>query len=507
MQEAGAAAPVATTDAGKVRGVWRSHGGTDVHAGRWHSAAFLGIPFAQAPVGPLRFAAPVPHTRWTGVRDATTYGPTPQRGAAAGITLIPEPSVPGDSTLNVNVFTPDPGAAAALPVLVYIHGGGFTSGSTASPWYDGAAFNRDGIVTVSLSYRIGFAGFGAVAGAPANRGVLDWLAGLEWVHRNIAAFGGDPARVTLVGQSAGGGAVMTLLALPAAQHLFAGVHAMSAAVTDIPLPRAQALAARLAKLAGVAANVAGFSAVPEERLLELTPAATRSPQALRSAGKMLARLLANGSPLGPAVDGTLIVRPTLESLRLGIGADKPLVMGTTDDEFSTLLDRFRRVVDLVPSRALLALAGLPRAGRTEYLAANQDVAQGGPAAVLGRYVTDSVFRQTVLRVADARAAAGAAPTYLYRFAWRSPVKGRAVHCLDVPFFFDVLHGEGVAALAGATPPQQLADEVHGCAAAFIRSGDPAWPAYTEPGRAVQRFDVPTAVQPDGYASVRMLARP
>ena len=136
------------------------------------------------------------------------------------MTLIPEPSVPGESTLNVNVFTPAPATDAALPVLVYIHGGGYFAGSPASPWYDGAAFNRDGVVTVSISYRLGFDGFGWIADAPMNRGVLDWLLALEWVRDNIAAFGGDPARVTIAGQSAGGGAVLTLLGMPsgAAAH-------------------------------------------------------------------------------------------------------------------------------------------------------------------------------------------------------------------------------------------------------------------------------------------------
>ena len=184
------------------------------------SAAFLGIPFAQAPVGDLRFAAPVPPEPWEGIRDALEYGATAQRGDP-GITLIPEPSVPGESTLNVNVFTPAPGETdAALPVLVYIHGGGYTAGSPASPWYDGRAFNRDGVVTVSVSYRLGFDGFGHIPGAPSNRGVRDWIAALEWVRDNIAAFGGDPSRVTIAGQSAGGGAVLTLLGMPAAQHLF-----------------------------------------------------------------------------------------------------------------------------------------------------------------------------------------------------------------------------------------------------------------------------------------------
>ena len=171
--------------AGRVRGRWRTA------ADGSRSAAFLGIPFAEPTVGERRFGAPVRVAAWEGTRDAGAFGATAQRGDP-GITLIPEPSIPGDGTLNGNVVTPDPGAAG-LPVLVWIHGGGFFSGSPASPWYDGRAFARDGAVTVTISYRLGVDGFGHIDGAPSNRGVRDWLAALEWVQENIAAFGGDPA--------------------------------------------------------------------------------------------------------------------------------------------------------------------------------------------------------------------------------------------------------------------------------------------------------------------------
>jgi para-nitrobenzyl esterase len=148
----------------------------------------------------------VPAQSWSGVRDALRYGPTPQRKALAEVTTIPEPSIPGDDILNLNVFTPRPRAANGpeklLPVLVYIHGGGYVAGSPASPWYNGVAFNRDGVVTVSVSYRLGFDGFGWLPDAPPNRGILDWILALEWVRDNIGQFGGDPARVTIAGQSA-----------------------------------------------------------------------------------------------------------------------------------------------------------------------------------------------------------------------------------------------------------------------------------------------------------------
>ena len=186
----------------------------------------------------------------------------------------------GDSTLNVNVFTPRPGEAdASLPVLVYIHGGGYTSGSPASPWYDGAAFNRDGVVTVTVSYRLGFDGFGHIPGAPSNRGVRDWLAALEWVRENIAAFGGDPTRVTIAGQSAGGGAVLTLLGMLAAQGLFHAVWALSGALADVAPERARTLSAKLANLAGVAPTRTGSRAFRRRRSrIAATPPLRRTPR-------------------------------------------------------------------------------------------------------------------------------------------------------------------------------------------------------------------------------------
>jgi para-nitrobenzyl esterase len=384
-------APVVAIAPGQVRGFWRGAPGE-----RGSSAAFLGIPFAQAPVGDLRFAAPVPPEPWEGVRDALEYGPTALRHDP-GDTLIPEPAIPGGATLNVNVFTPVPGEMdAALPVLVYIHGGGYIAGSPASPWYDGRAFNRDGVVTVTLSYRLGFDGFGYIAGAPSNRGVRDWIAGLEWVRDNIRSFGGDPGRVTVAGQSAGGGAVLTLLGMPSAQPLFQGAWAMSAALADVSAERARTLSARLANLAGVAPTRDGFASVPEETLAGLQEKAT----APEFGGPLAAVhvLLEDGLSWGPAIDGDLITRPTIASLAAGVGADKPLVLGTTDDEFTMVTDSARRKLRLIPASLALGKLNLAAPARRAYLADNVEQRRKGTAAVLGRYVTDVVFRSDVVRV-------------------------------------------------------------------------------------------------------------
>ena len=487
----------ADTVTGRVRGLWRGEPGAG------GSAAFLGIPFAKPPVGPLRFAAPEPAEPWTGVRDALEFGPTAQRGDP-GVTLIPEPSVPGDATLNVNVFTPVPGETdAALPVLVWIHGGGFFAGSPASPWYDGRSFNRDGVVTVTISYRLGFDGFGWIEDAPSNRGVRDWLLALQWVQDNIANFGGDPSRVTIAGQSAGGGAVLTLLGMPAAQHLFHSVWALSGATADVATDRWEALGRDIARRAGVAPTRAALSTVSEERLIEAQKAATAV-----TGPDGFTKLLDDGLQLGPSIDGDLITRPTITSLAAGVGADKPLVLGATDDEFSMVVAGQAKTLRWIPLGLLLGRSGLKGAQRKAYIAANRDVVARGHAAVLGRYITDRMFKTAVVRTARAR---GTAPTWVYRYAFRSTQPGMvhdaAVHCIDVPFWFDCLDSVQIEPLTGPNPPQTLADQTHAAAVDLVVGGDPGWPSWSAAPGTTRVFGNPAgapAVDPDGYAAVAPL---
>ncbi|REJ08348.1 carboxylesterase/lipase family protein [Microbacterium bovistercoris] len=464
-------APIVQTESGPVRGIRREQ-----------DAAFLGIPFAAPPTGRRRFLPPQPVAPWTEVRDATAYGATPQRREEPNA-LIPEPSVKGASTLNVNVFTP--GLAGSAPVLVWIHGGGYSSGSPASPWYDGRTFTRDGVVTVTVSYRLGFDGFGVIDGVPDNRGVRDWLAALEWVQRNIAAFGGDPGRVTIAGQSAGGGAVLTLLGMPAAQHLFHSAISISGALGDLPRSLVERRSALLADMVGVEPTLEGFRSVTERAL-------TRKQYEASLLGKTglkaTTAVLMDGLPWGPVIDGELITRPTVDSLAAGVGAGKPLLLGATDDEFTPAMDAAPRALRFVPASLALRLLRPARALRRSWLVANRPQRRKGTAATFGRFVTDTVFRSLVVRVAEARADAA---TWVYRFAWASPKTGWSSHCLDVPFWWDCLGSERVAALAGDHPPQGLADDMHSAAVAFTTRADPGWPTWrTEPGMSRVFGDVP-----------------
>ena len=452
---------IANTAEGPVRGIGRADG----------SLAFLGIPYAAPPTGKRRFQPPQPVTPWTEPLDATTYGPTPQRRPEDNA-IIPEPSVPGTATLNLNVFTP--ALHGSAPVLVWIHGGGYSAGSSASPWYDGASFTRDGVVLVTISYRLGFDGFGVIDGVPDNRGVRDWIAALEWVQRNIASFGGDPGRVTIAGQSAGGGAVLTLFGIPAAQHLFHAGISISGALGDLPRERARARSELLASMVGCEPTLEGFRGVKERALTR------RQFEASLLGKKGLAATtatLTDGLPWGPVIDGDLITRPTVDSFAAGNGAGKPLMLGATDDEFTMIFDNAPRALRWVPVPFALRVVEKTGVLRRRWRRSNRARRGAGPA--LGRFVTDRIFRSLVVRVAETRRDAG---TWVYRFAWSSPVNGWSHHCLDVPFWFDCLREEHVAKMTGAHPPQSLASEMHSAAVAFVTSGDPGWPAWrSEPG--------------------------
>jgi len=489
MAEGHIPGPVVTTATGTVRGrTW---------AGGF---AYLGIPYAEPPYGERRFQAPVPRAAWVGVRDCVEYGPTPQRTPIAEVTAIPEPSIAGEDVLTLNVFTPGP-SASGLPVYVYFHGGGFVAGSPASPWYDGAAFSRDGVIVVTVAYRLAFEGFGYLPDAPANRGVLDQILALQWVRDNIAGFGGDRERVTIGGQSAGGGAVMHLLVAPAARGLFRAVIAISGAPGDLPLDAATAITADLAERLGVSADVAGFSTVPERDLI--TALGIGDPFAGEPGAEGLLAEMADmtgGRGVSPAVDGQLLPWTVADGLARGEGAGVPLLLGATRDEFSGLAVGGRGLFDGADPVTLLERTGLDAATAARYAGS---LPGRHPAEILGQSVTDRIFRRNVVEWVALRSAASA-PTFGYDFAWRSPVDGLSGHCLDVPFAWDVLAEPYVVRVAGEHPPQALADTVHGAYAAFIRDGDPGWPRWSADGPVMTWDDESRLTDAEAYASAGTL---
>ncbi|GDY50024.1 hypothetical protein SVIO_006470 [Streptomyces violaceusniger] len=254
---------VVTTARGTVRGLRQDDG----------TAAFLNIPYAAPPRGAGRFAPPRPHEPWGGVRDATVPGPNaPQSERRLGsVDMSPYFGTGwsrGEDYLTVNVFTPA-AANGDLPVMVFVHGGGFVAGSTRSALYDGSAFARDGVVLVTLNYRLGIAGFLDIPGAPANRGLLDVVAALRWVSENIAAFGGDPHNVTLFGQSAGATIVGGVLATREATGLFRRAIVQSGSgLGAFTTEQAARVTKAAAEVLGIEPHVDAFADIPDERLVE-----------------------------------------------------------------------------------------------------------------------------------------------------------------------------------------------------------------------------------------------
>ncbi len=465
----------ASTTSGPVRGVIEG----DI-------VVFRGIPYAAPPFGSLRFRPPVPHQPWTAVRDCSEFGATvpkpPYRESVAD--LLPEPVVPGDECLNLNIWTPDP-AAGALPVFVWIHGGSFQNGSGAVPLYDGAAFARDGVVAVTINYRLGVDGFAHLPDAPDNRGLLDQIAALEWVRDNISAFGGDPGRVTIAGESAGAMSVTTLTAMPAAEGLFIRAIAQSGAGHHALRPETAArVTLALAQSLGVEPTAAGLGTVPVPDLL-----AAHVELGLRIAGNpdpaLWGEISANLMVFEPVVDGDLLPGLPCAVLAAGGGARVDLLIGSNDDEHALFLYPIVASVDEARVRGLLAAF---QAAPDAYETYTVRTATDRPGELMTAALTDWFFRIPALRLAEARLALGQ-DTHVYQFGWPSPaldgVLG-ACHAIEIGFVFDTLAAPAGRAMVGDSPPQRLADDMHAAWVAFVRDGNPGWPAYGE-ARRTRRF--------------------
>jgi para-nitrobenzyl esterase len=438
---------------------------------------FLGIPYAASPTGPRRFQAPVPPEPWEGVRECTAFGPTPPKPdyAAPFDTLLPEPNIPGDDWLTVNVWTGD--LAAARPVMVWIHGGAFSNGNSAVPWYDGHAFARDGVVLVSINYRLGVDGFALLPDAPPNRGLLDQLAALEWVRDNIAAFGGDPANVTIFGESAGAMSVTTLLGMPRARGLFSRVIAQSGAAQVGAEPQdARLVTGELSAALGFEATAASLAEVDIDKLVLAQATVRDAMAAAPDPSRFGASVVATSMAFIPVVDADILPVHPLAALAAGAGSDVPLLAGTNLEEFRLFfvpsgmaamvtdeaLPGFAAALGIAPDVAALYRANRPAASAGDVLCA---------------LVTDRFFRLPTLAAAQARAA-GPAPTYLYEFGWRSPVQDLgAAHAIEIPFVFDNLAEPGAAAVLGTDPPAALAAQMHAAWIRFATTGDPGWQAF------------------------------
>ena len=470
--------PVVRTTAGLVRG--RAEGGV---------AVFRGIPFAQPPVGDLRFAAPRPARPWDGVREAAMFGPPPPQ---AGFLLMPmapvDPAANPDDWLTVNVFSPALGAAG-LPVLVWIYGGAYRFGASCLTDYDGTPLARQDVVVVTFNHRVGVEGYAHLPGVPANRALLDQVAALRWVAENIAAFGGDPGRVTVFGESAGAGAIASLLVMPAAAGLFRRAVAQSVPGTFFSPDLAADVTVAIAGAAGLPATAEAFAAADPARLAAASDAVR--PADHRDRWGPVGH---TGVPFSPVVDGAVLPSAPWQAVAAGAARDVDLLTGHNRDEYRlfTVLAGVRGKIDEpTASAALRGLAG-GAAGEAAYREAYPDA----DAETLFELVnSDWLFRMPTLHLAQAHAAAGGR-TFLYQVSYPAPEAGLgACHAIDVPLVFGVYSGIGQM-LFGPEPPASavaLGDVMRAQWAAFAAHGDPGWPAYA-PGRRLTRiFDDPPDV--------------
>jgi para-nitrobenzyl esterase len=369
--------------------------------------------------------------------------------------------------------------------------------------YDGSRFARDGVVCVTINYRLGVDGFGLIEGATANRGLLDQVAALQWVRDNIAAFGGDPDAVTIAGESAGAMSVTTLLSMPAAAGLFRRAVAQSGAGHNVlQASTAAKVTAALAERLGVDATVDGFAAVPVADLVaaqaELSASIAAAPDPAVW-GEIASHMMA----FEPVVDGDVIPARPIDRLADGVAADVDVLIGSNADEHALFLVP-SGVVDYVSDDHLamaLASIGADAAAVTTAYRAAQPTASPGELMVAA--IGDWFFRVPAMRVAEARSAHGS-DTYVYEFGWRSPQFGGrlgACHALEIGFVFDNLDDPSGEPLAGSAPPQVLADEMHRAWVAFVTSGDPGWAPYGDE-RTVHHFATPSQTVTDPHPAQR-----
>ena len=464
------AAPRARLDTGEIEGATES--GLNV---------FRGVPFAAPPVGPLRWRPTQPHAPWTGIRPTTRFGPAcpqPNRPDGAGGGRADHQD---EDCLTLNVWAPE--NARGLPVMVWIHGGAHRLGASSFAIYDGAALARQGVILVSINYRLGLLGYfahpalTAEAGPNAplgNYGFMDQIAALEWVRRNIAALGGDPANVTVFGESAGGASILNLLANPRARGLFQRAIVQSGGGISQPATL------QAAEQAGsAAAQSLGLPLTATAEQLRARPATDW----IRAQGPL------RGLGFGPFIDGRLITESPTRAFFAGRAIDVPLMIGANSNEASVLG----------------ALGGGPRleaVSQGDTAAFRAAYGPGDDAEIVRQALGDAIFVAPARFVARTQAAG--APVYLYHFSYIPVVRrGRtpgAGHGSEIPYVFQSFNRIPLLAAFVRPPDAATGRTMSACWIAFARTGRPAcegapdWPAYTAADDALMEFGPEIAVR-------------
>jgi para-nitrobenzyl esterase len=446
-------------------------------------SVYKGIPYAKPPVGDLRFAPPRDGEPWIGERDCTRFG-----DICFQVALLAGREPQSEDCLTLNVWTPaKPGEQAGLPVYVFIHGGGFAAGSGSFPGYDGTAFAKKGIVTVTINYRLGVSGFFASRetlkqyGTTGNWGILDQIKALQWVRDNIAAFGGDPGRVTIGGESAGSFSVSALMTSPLAKGLFHGAIMESGTVLSLPAlsayaksdPRKSAeVSGMLAKIFGAGddadglARMRGVDAGALARFSAFVPDQTITPAFF----------------VTPVFDGRVLPEDPLKTLSSGEFTGRKVLLGYNADEGSLFVPEGSDE----SAYGMLAVRVFGHAGALRVLERFGVDARHTAQQRARQIVAYGVFTAGTKRLADIIAGAGA-DVYLYAFNYVSPRNGQsglgAAHASELPFVFNILAGWGLS----GPEAEKLAAAVHIRWANFIKTGDPnvgealpdgvRWPKY------------------------------
>jgi para-nitrobenzyl esterase len=492
--------PVIETPNGHVRGQRRE--GAD---------AFLGIPYGADTGGAHRFLPPQPAPSWSGVLDAFTPGPqAPQPTNTFNFppdlrAVYPDSTLPqSEQCLTLNVWTPAARDGTLRPVMVWLHGGAFISGTGWTPWTDGArlAAGQD-VVVVSITHRLGLPGFLSLGeqadeshAASGLSGMLDIVAALRWVRENIAAFGGDPDCVTLFGQSGGGAKISALMAMPAAHGLFHRVIVQSGPALSFMTPE------DAARTTHMVLDILGLAPTQIRRLLDLpiaTLVAAQREVAARNAGQPFAMRRRIG--FNPVVDGVHLPNQPFEPTAPALSARVPMLIGTNRDEmglFSSHADwASPEASDALVNEAAPRVLGLSASEATRIL---QVYARALPALPAGQRLLaasgDRGIRIDSLKMADRHAAQGAS-VHVYLFTWPTPVLGGrlgASHSVELPFVFDRL---AVSTLTGGTTDAQpLADLMSAAWAAFARHGSPQtaalpdWPRHNPVSRPTLCLNLP-----------------
>jgi len=490
---------VVETEQGRVRG--------DHRRGAYR---YRGIPYAAAPVGDRRFAPPAPAEGWAGIRAATgrfPVAPQPADGMSQLLGVGVPPVHSEAECLTLHVWTPAPDGARR-PVLVWLHGGAFVTGSGTIPWYDGANLTLRDVVVVTVNYRLGILGFlhladlgGEAYAGSGNAGVLDQAAALGWVHDNIAAFGGDPHNVTIFGESAGGMSVGTQLALPASTGLFHRAIAQSGAASNI------SSADRATGIADKALEELGLDRSQLSRLRDVPVDALVAAQVKLTASYGLV----NGLPFQPVHDGATLPLAPLDAVADGSARGIDLIAGSNRDEmriFVAMTPALQAADDTVVLARLRRLAG---DHADAVLAAYRRLLPGADASSLFEAIgTDAIFRIPAMRLAAEQAGHGSARVYEFHFASTSMggMMG-ATHALEVPFVFDNLDAPGAAFLTGEPDEvmRALATTMADAWCAFARNGIPSatslpeWPTYDRPGRPTLVVDAESMIVDDPAGAV------